>query len=74
MTYVVMVKPPDDHPGMVRVYGGFRSLAKADAFAEKIRQLCDDDPGERYGYAYVQQVRTPRITEAQGWALAGEGW
>lgn len=75
MRYVVCVKPPDDHPGMVRVYGPWRSKAEATAFSEAIRapvMKAMDIGDESPGFAYVMELEKPHRTNAKRWAMRGE--
>jgi len=73
MSYVVCVKPPDDHPGAVRVFGFFREHYRAAEFCAKVVVAIDAEPlDETSGYAYVMPVRTARVREAIRWATKGE--
>lgn len=73
--YVVIVKPPDDHPGAVRVVGPFRRWDNAQAYADKITSAVekaeDGDVDRIRGWAYVKQVRRPLVKDAKLWALEG---
>lgn len=70
--YVVVVKPPDDHPGEVRVFGPWRDHAAALAFRDKVRSKVDSmtDPSEA-GYAYIKHLEVPRLLDAKNWATLG---
>ena len=75
MRYVVLVKPPDDHPAAVRIYGTYRDRERAEAMCKKVRDAADasaESLDETYGYAYVIPVRKPRLREAILWAARGE--
>jgi len=75
MSYVVTVKPPDDHPGAIRVFGFFREHHRAADFCAKVVAGIEknEDPLEEFaGAAYVQRVRTPRVREAISWGARGQ--
>ena len=73
MRYIVLVKPPDDHPGAVRLMGPYRDHAKAVTFCERIRAKVDDDlEDDSPGFAYVVALEEPRLRAAWKWALRGE--
>jgi hypothetical protein len=74
MRWVVCVKPPDDHPGAVRVFGTFSDRQRADALCQKVRDAVEaqaDWLDEFTGYAYVMPIEKPRIRQAVHWALGG---
>lgn len=71
--YVVMVKPPDDHPGAVRIFGPWRSIEQAGIFCDKIRNAIDlDVTDETTGFAYVAELEQPAIRKMKAWATKGE--
>jgi hypothetical protein len=73
MRYVVLIKPPDDHPGMVKIMGTFRDRARALELQNKVRAVIEDDiEDESPGYAYVIAIEPPRLGVAKRWALRGE--
>ena len=75
MRYVVLVKPPDDHPGFVRIMGTFDKREKAETLCQRIRDAVEevDELSEEYaGYAYVLPVEPPRVRTALRWAMKGE--
>jgi len=75
MRYVVLVKPPDDHPGAVRLMGSFDKREKAEALCVKIRAAVEAETDwldEVTGYAYVLPVEAPRVRAAVKWAVRGE--
>lgn len=73
MRYVVAVKPPDDHPGAVRVMGTWSKRERAEQFCERVRSEVDlDSLDEHTGFAYVMPVERPRVKSALRWALRGE--
>jgi len=75
MRYVVLVKPPDDHPAAVRLMGSFDKLEKAEALCTSIRAAVEAEDGDSdvlTGYAYVLPVEAPRVRAGVKWALRGE--
>lgn len=71
--WIVLVKPPDDHPGAVRIFGPFRDREGAKALCEKVRAKIEHDVSdETTGYAYVLPLEAPRVREAIAWATRGE--
>ena len=82
MRYVVLVKPPDDHPGAVRIFGPWRSQELASNFCYRVRvtvdaheeALSDEErmANESSGYAYVLRLEEPRLGDAYRWAMEGE--
>lgn len=73
MSYVVLVKPPDDHPASVRIYGVYRDRNRATEFCEKVRAVIDRDVfDETAGYAYVLPIERPKLKDAKAWATSGE--
>lgn len=75
MRYVVVVKPPDDHPGSVRVFGPWRSIDEAGSFCEAVREEIypvADISDETLGFAYVMSLEPARRRDAKRWALRGE--
>ena len=75
--YVVAVKPPDDHPGAVRLFGTWESHSGAHDFCELVRanveRMPEDIADESTGYAYVMTIE-PRVQldAAVKWATRGE--
>lgn len=75
MRYVVIVNPPTDHPGDIRVYGPFRNKSAAVSFQDCVREAVDkilDAGDEANGYAYVCEVEGARRRAAKLWATRGE--
>lgn len=73
--YVVVVKPPDDHPGSVRVFGAFFERKRAEEFEGKVRDAVEHEADwldETSGYAYVMRLEEPRVRDASRWATRGE--
>lgn len=78
--WVVLVKPPDDHPGAVRIFGPFRERVRADALRDKVRAVVDAKSwadrlsvtDEATGYAYTLELEAPRVRVASWWARIGE--
>lgn len=73
--YIVLVKPPDDHPGAMRLFGSFRTREEAEDFRDKIRaevEAVDNWEDEAEGYAYTARIEIPRLGVAKQWALRGE--
>jgi hypothetical protein len=72
MRYVVVVKPPDDHPGVVRVFGPY-AKDEAESFAQfvtdKVEAMEDDDFS---GWAYVKPLEKLGRRNAAQWAMRGE--
>ena len=77
--YVVCVKPPDDHPSVVRTFGTWQHRDRADEFCDKVRAAVEKaeqtsgDPVDMItGYAYVMHIESPRLRPAISWATRGE--
>ena len=72
--FVVLVKPPDDHPAAMRVFGGFRKREKAVALRDKVRAVVDVELADDLGYAWVMELESPSgvVKEARSWAIGGE--
>lgn len=73
--WVVCVKPPDDHPAMVRVFGTFADDATASFFCSKVRTAVDlEDGDDDAGYAYVMRIEQAagNLRRAMRWATRGE--
>jgi len=73
--WLVLVKPPDDHPGAVRVSGPYLSRKVPQAIVERVQAACDEatDIGdEAGGYAYLIPLERLGVRAALAWALRGE--
>jgi hypothetical protein len=74
--YLVLVKPWDDHPAEVRIYGPWYKYEAAGAFCESVRRAVnaaeEADPGEPLGFAWVIQLSAPRKREARRYAVNGD--
>ena len=73
--WLVLVKPPDDHPGSVRASGPYYKREQAKAIVERVQAECDalaaiDD--EAGGYAYLIPLERLGVRAALAWALRGE--
>lgn len=73
--WVVLVKPPDDHPAWSQIMGPWFLEEKANEFCEKVRATIDaveTDLDAAQGYAYVLRLEEPHLTVARQWALKGD--
>jgi len=70
--HVVVVKPPDDHPGQVRVFG-VMGRERAIEMETRVREACEADPlDETSGFAYAMPLERWNISQAIEWATRGE--
>lgn len=71
--FVVIVKPPDDHPGAVRISGPYYKRETADALVAKVRAAVDEQvEDEASGYAWTLELERFGLRKALAWALRGE--
>jgi len=74
--YVVLVKPPDDHPAAARIMGTFFERDRAEQLATTIQAAVEreegDTPFSPSGYAWVIELEEPRVRSAVRWATRGE--
>lgn len=82
MSWVVVVKPPDDYPAMIRIFGPYHSKIRAQRLASRVRAAVDDleqqQLDDRFGYAWVVPLESGANHEgytaaaARLWATRGE--
>lgn len=71
--WAVLCKPPDDHPGAVRLMGLFWNRSAAEELCGDIRAAVDlDTLDETSGYAYVIEIERPSKRRGIAWATRGE--
>jgi len=71
MRYVVMVKPFDDHPAEVAIFGPWRELEKAQRFRDSIRKAVDKYDAEDVGYAWIARLNRPLVRDGKRYAIEG---
>ena len=73
--WVVLVKPPDDHPGAVRLSGPYTRRDLAKGVVDQVQSAINaqlDVGNETEGYAYLIELEKFGTREALAYALEGK--